>query len=161
MRLAGLELTADAVAGFAGRYGLLREREPEALADWYEAIEVLARIAAPWGQPRDHECHEMPAPTPAANPALREAHYHARTFGERAFGRDLHPAIGEAGATFEPRTLLGFLFLDALADKQALPVFRRCAYPACQGWFAVGGRVDQKYCLGKHRSLHHYHERKR
>jgi hypothetical protein len=154
MRLAGLKPTPTAIAGFSSTYGLLR-REGETLADWREAIEVFAYMGAPWGRPDDLRCREMPVPGPEANAARKVAHYHAQIFGHRAFREDLYPELGEAGATWGPVTLAGFLFLQALDDtKRSFPSFRRCLW--CRGWFAVG-RADQQFCIPKHRALHHYH----
>jgi hypothetical protein len=150
MRLAGLEPAPPAIADFASRYGLLRwgHDGSEALADWFEAIAVFVRMAAPWGHPMNPQCREMPAPGPAANLALREAHHEAQSFGHQAFGRDLYPAIVPDGAVLEPQTLVGFLFLDALASKRRRPAFRRCLW--CGDWFSVG-RTDQVYCTPRHR----------
>jgi hypothetical protein len=157
MRLAGLKPTPAAIAGFSSTYGFLRY-ERETLADWRELIELFGHMAAPWGRPGDPRCRDMPAPGPGANAILRSTHHHARAYGERVFPRDFIPRVDDAGhETWEPRTLAGLLFLQMLDARRNFPSFRRCRW--CQGWFAVG-RADQNYCLPKHRSLHHYHERK-
>jgi hypothetical protein len=157
MRLAGLKPSPAKVAGFASTYGFLR-REGETLAEWRELIEVLAYMAAPWGRASDPRCREMLCPGPEANALRKLAHHHARAFGGRVFAADFVPEIGDAGATWQPVTLAGFLFSQALDDsKRDFPNFRRCLW--CQGWFAVG-RADQQFCLARHRALHHYHQQK-
>jgi hypothetical protein len=155
MRVAEVLRTPQGYCAAAGNFGFLR-MPGEPCNDWHVLTLHLAYIAMAWGDHRDRDLREMAPPGETRAAALYVARRHAQELWQEAVARDLVPDLTQP-SRFTPKTLAGFLSLQAIAALDALPTFRRCEF--CYSWFAVG-RVDQRFCQSKHRSLHYFREQK-
>ena len=148
MRYATCGSDEASILGLANGLGLLRE-PGETLADWREFTAHMAALAQPWTAYVPSETTEMPAPGPGSAARLMIAHAHARALRQEALVRgDVGLDAGADAFEISPRTLAGFLIIQANALLRDPPRFRICMH--CRGWFAVG-RADQIYCMPKHR----------
>jgi hypothetical protein len=161
LRIVECRRNAPGFRVFAGLYGFLR-KEGERAREWIELAELLDRIARPWGNPKewgnagDRKILELPSPGPSTGAVFHDARRHAQELWRQAVADDLTPDLA-APARFTPKNLAGFIALQVVEALEAPPTYRRCRL--CGGWFAAN-RTDAFYCQDKHRSLHHYRERR-
>jgi hypothetical protein len=154
LRLTACKRTDQAYEAFATDYGLLWGRVNERIADWRDFSARLSHIAEPWGAPWTDGAGDL-AIRPGAAAALVQGGGHLAKLTEQALKReDILPVATTDGPAFEPQNLAGFLLIQAAEARRRPPVYRRCAFSRCNGWFAIA-RADQRYCSARHRALAH------
>ena len=158
MKVVECQRNAPGFRAFVGNFGFLRE-PGEPAADWVALAGLLAEVAKPWGNPQDRSIAEMPSPGTGRAAALHVARQHAQELWCQAVAHDLRDLIPDltAPSRFTPKTLAGFIALQAIEALERPPAYRRCRL--CGGWFAVN-RGDAFFCRDQHRSLFHYRERR-
>jgi hypothetical protein len=154
LRLTACARTDSSYEAFATDYGLLWGRPGERIADWRAFSGHLSHIAEPWGAPWAGDPGDLEI-RPGAAAALIQAGAHLAELTQQALLQgDITPAATTDGPDFAANNLAGYLVLQATAARKHPPIFRRCGYSVCAGWFALTRR-DQRFCSARHRALAH------
>jgi hypothetical protein len=157
LRLTACPRTDNAYEDFATSYGLLWGRSRERIADWREFSARLSHVAEPWGAPWASGTDDLEV-RPGAAAALVHAGVHLLELTQQAIlNKDIAPQATTDGPDFVARNLAGYLILQAAKARKRPPIFRRCSFIRCGGWFALT-RSDQRFCSARHRALAHKKE---
>jgi hypothetical protein len=152
MRLTACPRTDQGYEAFATEYGLLWGRASERIADWRSFSAHLSHVAEPWGAPWAEGSDDL-ALRPGAAAALVQAGAHLLELTQQAIDqKDIALAATTEGPDLVAKNLAGFLLLQAAEARRHPPIFRRCAFARCGGWF-IRTRLDRHYCSARHRAL--------
>jgi hypothetical protein len=154
LRLTACPRTDQGYEAFATIYGLLWGHANERIADWRDFSARLSHIAEPWGAPWAEDAGDLKIRPGAAAALVQAGANLAELTAQGIERRDIVPAATPDGPDFEPRNLAGFMLLQAAAARRRPPIYRRCAFARCKGWFSIN-RLDQIYCSNRHRALAH------